>query len=184
MFQLSDTPPQSADFQLGILLLRRAFGKYLLFQLVQHRVFILRHRLVVRPDFIQHQRFQRDFINPMPRTGAVSGGGKVGADIGNISLGCPVFSAPGLAGGYQRMPAIGTDQLAGEQGGQRGGMVCHLLFDCPVLFLNSFPHFPVNDCFVGIFVANPFRFRLLYHGLVLVYKSSRMGIFSGRGSLR
>lgn len=66
------------------------------------------------------------------------------------------------------MPTIGTDQFAGEQGGQRGGMICHLLFDCPVLFLNRLPQFPVNDCFVGILVANPFRFRLLYHGFVLV----------------
>ena len=168
VFQLSDTPPQPADFQFGILLSGCAFGKYLLFQLVQHGIFILCYRPAVRPDFIQHQRFQRDFINPMPGTGAASGGGKVGADIGNISLGCPIFSALGLAGGCQRMPTIGTDQFAGEQGGQRGGMICHLLFDCPVLFLNRLPQFPVNDCFVGILVANPFRFRLLYHGFVLV----------------
>ncbi len=168
VFQFSDTPPQPADFQSGILLSGCAFGKYLLSQLVQHGIFILCHRPAVRPDFIQHQRFQRDFINPVPGTGAASGGDKVGADIGNISLGCPVFSALGLTGGYQRMPAIGTDQLAGEQGRQRGGTVCCLLFDCPVLFLNRLPQFPVNDCFVGILVANPFRFRLLYHGLILV----------------
>ena len=41
VFQLSNTPPQSADLQLRILLFGCAFGKYLLFQLVQHLVFIL-----------------------------------------------------------------------------------------------------------------------------------------------
>ena len=66
------------------------------------------------------------------------------------------------------MPAISTDQFAGEQGRQRVGTVCYLLFDYPVLFLNRLPQFPVNDCFMGILVANPFRFRLLYHGFVLV----------------
>lgn len=78
------------------------------------------------------------------------------------------FSALGLTSGYKGMPAIGTDQLASKQGGQRVGMVCRLLFDCPVLFLNSFPQFPANDCFMGILVANPFCFRLLYHGIILV----------------
>ena len=77
VFQFSNTPPQSADFQFGIFLLCGASIKNLLFQLVQHLVFILCHRLTVRPDFIQYQRFQRDFINPVPGTGAVSGGGKV-----------------------------------------------------------------------------------------------------------
>ena len=47
-------------------------------------------------------------------------------------------------------------------------MVCCLLFDCPVLFLNRFPKFPVNDRFVCILMANPFHFWLLYHGLILV----------------
>lgn len=47
-------------------------------------------------------------------------------------------------------------------------MVCCLLFDCPILFLNRFPKFPVNDRFVCILMANPFHFRLLYHGLILV----------------
>lgn len=98
----------------------------------------------------------------------MSGGGKAGADIGNVPLGCPVFSALGLAGGYQGMSTVGTDQLASEQGGQRGGMVYHLLFDCPVLFLNSFPQLPFNDRFVGIFMANPLGFWLLYHGLILI----------------
>ena len=48
------------------------------------------------------------------------------------------------------MPAISTDQFAGEQGRQRVGTVCYLLFDYPVLFLNRLPQFPVNDCFMGI----------------------------------
>ena len=51
VFQLSDTPSQPADFQFGILLPACAFGKYLLFQLVQHRIFILCHRPAVRSDF-------------------------------------------------------------------------------------------------------------------------------------
>ena len=57
VFQISDTPQQPADFQSGILLLGCALGKYLLSQLVQHGIFILRYRLTVRPDFIQHQHF-------------------------------------------------------------------------------------------------------------------------------
>lgn len=54
VFQLSDTPPQPADFQSGILLSGCALRKHLLFQLVQHGIFILCYRLTVRPDFIQY----------------------------------------------------------------------------------------------------------------------------------
>lgn len=50
VFQLSNTPPQSADLQLRILLFGCAFGKYLLFQLVQHLVFILCYRVAYRSN--------------------------------------------------------------------------------------------------------------------------------------
>ena len=51
-------------------------------------------------------------------------------------------------------------------------MVRHLLFDCPVLFLNSFPDLRLNDCFMGVLMANPFCLRLSDHGPVLVGTSA------------